>query len=184
MNPARRVSVADYDGLLADVVHVINEGRRSAARAVNAAITTTYWLIGYRIVEEEQRGIARADYGEQLVKRLAQDLSRRFGRGFSKRNLWQMRAFYLAWPLLKKAPEKPPSSSLPGGGGIVQTASAQFVAALAKDCTARFPLPWCHYVRLLISLNITIGLSQNCPSSVAPRDKASSYFALRGRRGG
>jgi len=62
MNPARRVSVADYDGLLADVVHVINEGRRSAARAVNAAITTTYWLIGYRIVEEEQRGIARADY--------------------------------------------------------------------------------------------------------------------------
>lgn len=99
MNPAKRIAVPDYDGLLADVVHVISQARRSAARAVNAAITTTYWLIGYRIVEEEQRGIARADYGEQLVKRLAQDFTRRFGRGFSKRNLWQMRAFYLAWPL-------------------------------------------------------------------------------------
>jgi len=73
MNPAKRVFVADYDGLLVDIVHVIDEGRSSAASAVNAAITTTYWLIGYRIVEEEERGIARADYGEQLVKRLAQD---------------------------------------------------------------------------------------------------------------
>lgn len=150
MNPAKRIAVPDYDGLLADVVHVISQARRSAARAVNAAMTTTYWLIGRRIVEEEQRGTARADYGEQLVKRLAQDLSRRFGRGFSKRNIWQMRAFYLAWPSLKNASAKlPPSPALEGGGGIVQTASAQFVAVLARDCATRFPLPWSHYVRLL-----------------------------------
>lgn len=150
MNSAGRVSVSNYDCLLADVVHVIDAARRSAARAVNAAMTTTYWLIGRRIIEEEQRGAVRADYGEQLVKRLAQDLSRRFGRGFSKRNLWQMRAFYLAWPLLKRASAKPPSSPTPArGGGIVQTASAQLVAALARDCATRFPLPWSHYVRLL-----------------------------------
>ena len=150
MNPARRVSVTDYDGLLADVVHVISEARRSAGRAVNAAMTATYWLIGRRIIEEEQRGAARADYGDELVKRLAQDLSRRFGRGFSKRNLWQMRAFYLAWPLVKKASAKPPSSpTLAGRGRIVQTASAQLVRALARDCATRFPLPWSHYVRLL-----------------------------------
>lgn len=150
MNSVRRGSVTDYDGLLANVVHVINEARRSAVRAVNVAMTTTYWLIGYRIIEEEQRGTVRADYGEQLVKRLARDLSRRFGRGFSKRNLWQMRAFYLAWPILKRASAKEPSSpALASGGGIVQTASAQLIAALARDCTRRFPLPWSHYVRLL-----------------------------------
>lgn len=152
MNSAKRFAVAGYDGLLADVVHVISQARHSAARAVNAAMTTTYWLIGWRIVEEEQRGTARADYGEQLVKRLAQDLSRRFGRGFSKRNIWQMRAFYLAWPPRKKASAKlPPSLAL--AGGIVQTASAQFVAALARDCATRFPLPWSHYVRLLTVRN-------------------------------
>ena len=105
MNPAKRVSLPEYEGLLADVVHVIDEARHAAARAVNAAMTTTYWLIGRRVVEEEQRGTARADYGEQLVKRLAHDLSTRFGRGFSKRNLWQMRAFYLAWPL-KRSEER------------------------------------------------------------------------------
>ncbi|HVW70984.1 MAG TPA: DUF1016 N-terminal domain-containing protein [Steroidobacteraceae bacterium] len=84
MNATKRVFSADYESLLADVVHVIDEARRAAARTVNAAMTTTYWLIGRWVVEEEQRGAARADYSEQLVKRLAHDLSRRFGRGFSK----------------------------------------------------------------------------------------------------
>jgi hypothetical protein len=87
MNAANRVSVADYEGLLTDVVHVIDEARRAAARTVNAAMTTTYWLIGRRIVEEEQRGTARADYGDRLVKRLAHDLSRRLVGG-SRREIF------------------------------------------------------------------------------------------------
>ena len=152
MNSTKRDSLADYDGLLADVVQVIDEARRAAARAVNAAMTATYWLIGRRVVEEEQRGAARADYGEQLVKRLAQDLSSRFGRGFSKRNLWQMRAFYLAWPLEQPPVSAQKSASSPTRartGRIVQTASAQMLGALAQECAARFPLPWSHYVRLL-----------------------------------
>jgi hypothetical protein len=76
MNPAKRSSIANYEGLLADVVDVIADARRAAARVVNATMTTTYWFIGRRIIEEEQRGSARADYGEQLVKRLALDLSK------------------------------------------------------------------------------------------------------------
>ena len=84
------------------------------------------------------------------MKRLAHDLSSRFGRGFSKRNLWQMRAFYLAWPLQGTVSAKSPSSpASPRAGRIVQTLSAQLLGALAKECTARFPLPWSHYVRLL-----------------------------------
>ena len=150
MNPAKRVSLPEYEGLLADVVHVIDEARHAAARAVNAAMTTTYWLIGRRVVEEEQRGTARADYGEQLVKRLAHDLSTRFGRGFSKRNLWQMRAFYLVWPLNGTVPVRSRSSSATARAGrIVQTLSAQLLGALSKECAARFPLPWSHYARLL-----------------------------------
>jgi hypothetical protein len=69
-------------------------------------MTTTYWHVGRRLVEQEQQGAARAGYGEQLLKRLSLDLSKRFGRGFSERNLEQMRAFYLGWPISQAASAK------------------------------------------------------------------------------
>ncbi|MBI4354328.1 MAG: hypothetical protein HY595_03745, partial [Candidatus Omnitrophica bacterium] len=93
---------------------------------VNAIITATYWEIGRRIVEYEQSGKKRAEYGEALLKRLSSDLTSKFGRGFSERNLEQMRLFYLGWP-------------------ISQTVSAKSQPAPAP----RFPLSWSHYVRLL-----------------------------------
>jgi hypothetical protein len=94
-------TLADYDVLLSDVVRVIEEARRAAARSVNAVMTATYWLVGRRIVEEEQEGRARAVYGEALIERLAADLTERFRRGFSRQNLQQMRLFYLAYPPVK-----------------------------------------------------------------------------------
>lgn len=98
-------------------------------------MTATYWEIGHRIVEFEQGGQTRAEYGEQLLERLAQDLTARFGRGFGWRNLFQMRAFYLAWP------------------DILQTLSAKSSGQVPPlDLSAianRFPLPWSAYVRLL-----------------------------------
>jgi hypothetical protein len=90
--------VTGYDDLLADVVSAIEDARRAAARSVNAVMTATYWLVGQRIVEREQEGAARARYREALLERLSADLTRQFGRGFSVRNLRQMRAFYMAWP--------------------------------------------------------------------------------------
>ena len=74
--------LSGYGVLLADVVRVIEEARRAAARSVNAVMTATYWLVGQRIVEEEQAGQARAGYGELLIERLSEDLTFRFGRGF------------------------------------------------------------------------------------------------------
>lgn len=89
---------AGYDDLLADVAQVIEEARRAAARSVNAVMTATYWLVGRRIVEQEQGGKTRADYGEAVLKHLSADLTARFGRGFSRQNLQQMRLFYVAYP--------------------------------------------------------------------------------------
>ena len=66
-----------------------------SARSVNSILTTTYWEIGRRIIEFEQGGKARAVYGEGLWKRLAADLTAKYGRGFSKSNLGSMRGFYL-----------------------------------------------------------------------------------------
>lgn len=58
-----------------------------------------YWEVGRRIVEYEQGGVARAEYGAALITRVSLDLTERFGRGFSKRNVEQMRLFYLTWPI-------------------------------------------------------------------------------------
>ena len=78
MNPANRFSVADYECLLADVVHIINEARRATARAVNAAMTTMYWLFGRRIVEQEQLGFARVAVRLMAVSDAHVGVSKRF----------------------------------------------------------------------------------------------------------
>ena len=68
-------------------------------RAINRILTATYWEVGRRIVEFEQKGHERAGYGEALLERLADDLVRRLGRGYSRPNLQRMRSFYLGWEL-------------------------------------------------------------------------------------
>jgi predicted nuclease of restriction endonuclease-like (RecB) superfamily len=150
-----------YGEMLADVARLLESGRRAAARSVNAVMTATYWEIGRRIVEYEQGGKARAGYGEGLIERLAGDLTKRFGRGFSRQNLQLMRSFYVAYPAEQicqtvsggspGVPIRPTlSGDSPGGrtARIVQTASAQSPTRPATG-PARFPLPWSHYVRLL-----------------------------------
>ena len=88
----------NYDAVRAEIIELLQAARRVAARSINSLMTATYWEIGRRIVQYEQKGEARADYGQQLVEQLAIDLSRQFGRGFRRANLWQMRAFYRVWP--------------------------------------------------------------------------------------
>lgn len=132
--------VDHYDSILDDVSEVIDAARRSVARSVNCIMTAAYWLIGQRIVESEQQGEQRAEYGEELIERLAVDLTASFGRGFSTRNVWQMRAFYLAWPIAERV------SRTVNGNEILQTVSAELSLS---ELAGKFPLPWSAYVRLL-----------------------------------
>jgi len=135
---------AAYLGIHGDIVALLEAARRAAARSVNALMTASYWEIGRRIVEFEQGGKGRADYGIDLIKRLGIDLSQRFGRGFGWRNLAQMRSFYLVWPADQNLQTLSAKSS---GTAILQTPSATSpdLATLAQA----FPLPWSAYVRLL-----------------------------------
>jgi predicted nuclease of restriction endonuclease-like (RecB) superfamily len=140
------MSVPGYDAVLSDVVALLEAGRHLSARAVNAAMTAAYWSIGRRIVEHEQRGRTRADYAQELVDRLAADLTKRFGRGFGRRNLFQMKAFYLAYPEIVQTASA--QSSAREIAAKVQTLSA--FSRVEKQLAERsFPLPWSHYVRLL-----------------------------------
>ncbi|GAH59557.1 unnamed protein product, partial [marine sediment metagenome] len=89
----------DYGSFLARVSDLLEQARSKTARQVNTVIVHTYWKIGHLIVEEEQREEERAKYGEYLIQRLSKDLTRRFGRGFTERNLWTIRQFYLTYPI-------------------------------------------------------------------------------------
>lgn len=84
-----------YQQIHDGIIHLVDSARTETVRSVNALMTATYWEIGRRIVEFEQGGEARAAYGAQLIKRLSKDLSLRYKRGFSAKNLRQMRLFYL-----------------------------------------------------------------------------------------
>ena len=128
---------APYEAVFWAVSKIIDAARESAVRSVNAAMTAAYWLIGRRIVEFEQSGEERAEYGAALIERLAEDLTGRFDRGFSRQNVQNMRLFYLSYPI-EKIRQTP--------SGISEAASIELGF---DDLLVAFPLPWSAYVRLL-----------------------------------
>lgn len=81
--------------LYTDVCSIIEQGRKEAYASVNHKMIETYWNIGRRIVEEEQKGEARAEYGVQIIAQLSEQLTHQYGKEFSKRNLAYFRQFYL-----------------------------------------------------------------------------------------
>lgn len=91
----------DYAALLEVIAQVHAEAQRHAVQAVNLGLTLRNWAIGYYIVEYEQHGSDRANYGEKLLPQLAADLRRRVGKGFTRRNLEYVRLFYQRYPIAK-----------------------------------------------------------------------------------
>lgn len=103
---------------------LITEARKHVVSAINTTMVYTYYEIGHTIVEDEQQGERRAEYGKALLKELAKRLTHRFGKGFSAQNLANMRQFYLIYSQQQ----------------IFQTVSRK---------SPEFSLSWSHYVRLM-----------------------------------
>ena len=81
-----------------DIKNILEQARSKARSSVNAAMVEAYWLIGQRIVEEEQQGQDKAQYGSRLIEDLSLALTADFGKGFSYANLYNCRQFYLTFP--------------------------------------------------------------------------------------
>lgn len=144
------VGGADYEGLLSRLSALLDQSRRSAARAVNAVLAATYWEVGRRVVEFEQGGREKAGYGEAVIDRLAADLTKTYGRGFSRSNLFQIRSFYLGWEIVQTASGLfQLRAKAHADGGSQTTAVGALLSAEA------FPLPWSHYTRLMTVPNLT-----------------------------
>jgi predicted nuclease of restriction endonuclease-like (RecB) superfamily len=90
-----------YKTLIDHIGGLLVAGREKAARAVNSILVETYWRIGKYIVEYEQQGNEKAEYGSQLLEKLSKDLTEKHGKGFGKSNLFQMRLFYIRFPIFQ-----------------------------------------------------------------------------------
>lgn len=86
------------NNFIIEIKELLQKARNSIYQTINTTMTQTYWEIGRRIVEEEQGGAVRAEYGRGLIKHLSVELAKEFGDGFSVDNLKNMRRFYLAYP--------------------------------------------------------------------------------------
>ena len=114
-------SYVKSDDIVKDMCGIIESSQKAAYQAVNTALVQRNWLIGYRIAEEELQGEVRSEYGLQVIKRLSQELTERYGKGYDRSNLYHCLRFYKMFP------------------EIVDAASRQFENLLS----------WTHYRTLL-----------------------------------
>ena len=121
------LQTTNYKHLISQISETFVQGQQKAVQAINTYLVETYWKIGQYIVEYEQGGNLRAEYGKRLLEQLSKDLSQLHGKGFSRTNIQRMKQFYLVFPICAK-----PSHKL---NQIGAKASHQ--------------LSWSHYVELL-----------------------------------
>lgn len=90
--------VENQETFLSDAVAIVEKGRQAAYASVNQAMIATYWHLGKHIVEFEQGGAERAEYGREIIIKLSAELTAKFGKGYTARNLRNFRQFYLLSP--------------------------------------------------------------------------------------
>jgi predicted nuclease of restriction endonuclease-like (RecB) superfamily len=130
-----------------DICNLLEKAKESAGRAVNAILTATYWEIGRRIVEFEQKGKERAEYGTALLINLSEDLTTRFGRGFSVDNIELMRLFYLTYPESSISETVSRKLGYENGNGKKSETLSRILNF--ENISGCFPLSWSHYVSLI-----------------------------------
>ena len=91
--------IINTENLYKNILNLLKNSREQVLRTVNSAMVKTYFEIGRLIVEDEQKGFERAEYGKETLKNLSVRLTKEFGKGFSQRNLEQMRQFYLVYSI-------------------------------------------------------------------------------------
>ena len=152
----KRISKSqNYSTFITDLASLIEQGRKAAVRYVNTALVATYWLMGRRIVEYEQKGKERAEYGEALLKKISADLTPQFGKGFTERNLGHMRQFYISYQKILNTPcaeleEKPQEKAHTVCAELAPI--SQTVSGISETLSRKFCLSWSHY-RLLMRLD-------------------------------
>jgi hypothetical protein len=125
------MKLSNQKSYIDEIKIILSNARQYAYRAINSAMLNAYWLIGKRIVEEEQNGKERAAYGEEILKTVSKELSNEFGKGFSLTNIKNFKKFYLLF----------------SDAQICQTLSDFSLSQIGQ--TSSDKLSWSHYERLI-----------------------------------
>ena len=150
ISPAKRTPASREETLFTRVLDIVEAARGHAARSVNSAMVQAYWLIGREIVVAEQAGAERAGYGDEVIERLSERLTRKLGKGFGPRTLWRLRQFYQLYPSGSSVASPP----ILTGARTESAAPAILTGPLSQSGPGRaaaFPpnLGWSHYLVLL-----------------------------------
>jgi len=145
----------ELGSLVTELRSLIHSARRTAATTVNTLQVLTNFEIGRRIVEHEQKGEKRAEYGAELLKELSAQLTEEFGKGFSKANLEYMRRFYLEWRHHDQRIAQKPSGQLNDPQICQKSSGKLMLPEIVQKPSAKSPftLSWSHYVLLLTIKN-------------------------------
>lgn len=140
MNPNEiTINQPQYNKLVDNIGSLLAQARQKAYSAVNEVLVKTYWQIGKDIIEYEQKGKEKAEYGSSLLANLSIDLSLKHGKGFSERNLERMRKFFLLFPI---------STTVSSESQKTQTVSTQSPQK-SQIVSGQFSLSWSHYCELM-----------------------------------
>jgi len=146
----------NYNDLLDRIAGILASARTKVVREINRTQVLAYWEIGREVVEFEQKGKTRGEYGEHLIERLSEDMTKKFGKGFSERNIEQMRKFYLVYS--QKAQtlsaestnlQKSKTLSWKTKGGKFETVSRKSIIRQTLSNQFEPMLSWSHYCELL-----------------------------------
>ena len=133
-------NTGNSDILAEQIAALVENAKQHIVATVNSTMTATYYEIGRMIVEHEQKGQKRAQYGAKLIPDLAKRLTERFGKGFSERNLEQMRQFYLVYS---------PTFQTPSGKSETPSRISETAPSIPQTASAKFTLSWSHYLFLM-----------------------------------
>jgi len=175
--PIRLILDAPRGEFYEAVAEVVRSARSKAHQAVNFTMVEAYWHVGRMIVEEEQQGKERAEYGKRLLIGLSERLTLEFGKGYDASNLRYMRQFYQAYPICDTVCHKSGDGRLPRFKPVDAAVSSPIRGALRPE------LYWSHY-RLLIRVEkhaardwyMNEAADQNWPVRVLERQINSLYY--------
>jgi len=150
--PTNKQQPATPDTPLLDrVVAILERARANVVRSVNSQMVIAYWLVGREIVEEQQDGEVRAEYGKRVIEDLSRRLTERYGKGFSVANLWLFRQFYQTFlarkPILDTACREFENRQIPDTMGRESEKDTQHVKNLEQGFHP--DLGWSHYRALM-----------------------------------
>ena len=161
-----------------EIKQILEKARQKAYSAVNTAMVEAYWLVGQRIVIEEQNGKVRAAYGKEIIKNLSVELTNSFGKGYSERSLREFRQFYQTFPDLLEISQTP--------SDLLDENIRRTPFAISENTIWRTPfakLHWSHYQRVLRVADaqarmyyLTEAANQNWSVSTLDRNISTLYY--------